>query len=461
MRACSLLFLILSITAVKAQDAQIYNLNDLPQSLMLNPGTSINFDKHLGIPLLSGIKFQAGLTGVTAYDIFQESPTSTINDRIREAIFSLSRKDNLSINQKLEIISLGWRNKNDVYISAGWYQEADVITYFPKDPAILAYNGNANYIGRYFDAKDAVARGEVLSVFHIGINKKISNKLTVGGRAKIYNSMFNFTSVNNEGRFITRETPEGPNFYSHDLENLDILIQTSGTNGFDDFSPGQLFGNALLSGNMGLGIDVGFDYKLTDQWHMTGSLVDLGFVSHFSKTKNYFVRGSYSIEGIEFIFPPVFESDSFTPYFENLEDEFRSQINFGEETGGYTTLRPLKVYGSLDYKFGETKDCNCLKPDAERYLHKVGLQVYGIKRPLAPQGAITAYLDTRITRFLRTKFTYTIDNYSLNNFGFLISAQANKFNLYLAVENLLDYRNLATASSVGIQAGFQFIIKNK
>ena len=104
----------------------LYDFNDIPQTLNLNPGALIEFDKHFGIPLLSQFHFNFGSSGVSAYDIFKDDGVD-INTKIGNAITALSDKDYFTINQQLEIINGGWRKDENTYFSYGIYEEADVI----------------------------------------------------------------------------------------------------------------------------------------------------------------------------------------------------------------------------------------------------------------------------------------------------------------------------------------------
>src|SRR5690606_27974948 len=131
----------------------LYGLTDVPQSLLLNPGGKTPYSKVYGIPLFSQIHLSAGSSGVTVYDIFQESDYD-INTHISQALRQMDNRDYFTATQQLEVLYYGWRNKNDYFFSAGMYQEFDFITYFPKDWAMLAWEGNRDYLGHVFDLNE-------------------------------------------------------------------------------------------------------------------------------------------------------------------------------------------------------------------------------------------------------------------------------------------------------------------
>ncbi|MEO2081046.1 MAG: DUF5723 family protein [Leeuwenhoekiella sp.] len=457
------LLVLLTSAGVAAQYQQLYDTDYLPQSLLLNPGNKVDFDKHFGIPLLSGVGVQAATRNVSVYDIFQVSERDEIKERIWAKVDQLSNRDYAVLHQSLEILSAGFRTRKGNYVSFGWYEELDAITYFPKDVATLAYEGNQQHLGYAFKASDIKARAEMVSVFHIGMNKKVNEHFSIGGRFKLYSGMFSAESTHNSGTFTTYLTPDGNNYYEHRLENINGGLKIAGIGSFEEVSESQILQNSVFGGNYGVGIDLGFSYDFNERWSASGSLLDLGFINYRSKTYEYYGNGDFDFDGIEFIFPSVVDENTvIRPYWTDLEEEFNENMNFGERADvSYTLLRPVKLLGGLIYSFGERLKCNCLNPEENRYRFKTGLQAMVIKRPGGIQAGLTAFLDAPVTSFLNTKLTYGIDSFTYTNVGFLISAKIRSFNVYLAADNLLSYSNIADSNTASFQIGFQLISNTK
>ena len=105
MRKLSTLIMALSLSVCFAQNKQIlYGFEEVPQNLLLNPGTKVPQKMHFGIPFLSQIHVNGGSSGVTVFDIFGESNVD-INTRIRNKIFELKNTDFFTATQQLEIIN--------------------------------------------------------------------------------------------------------------------------------------------------------------------------------------------------------------------------------------------------------------------------------------------------------------------------------------------------------------------
>ena len=452
------------VTVGWSQNKQIlYGFSDIPQSLMVNPGSKTELQKHLGIPLFSQIHVSGGMSGLSLFDIFGQTGED-INDKIRRKVFEMDEKDFFTVNQQLEIINFGWRSAEDIYFSAGMYQEFDFIFYFPSDFAQLALDGNVPYIGRGFDFNHVNSRADVLTTYHFGANKRLGKKLTVGARVKLYSSILSYNSTNNQGTFTTTQTAGTPNIYEHRIENANIEIQTSGIYGLDDGSAGsKLIGRALLSGNFGVGLDLGATYDINPNWTVSGSVQDLGAIFHSKDATVIKAQGDYTLDGIELLFPPLGPTDDPFPYYDDLEDEIDAEIPIEEVEESYTNLRPLKLNGSLSYNFGEViggqGDCDCRNSGGGgSRSQELGVQYFSISRPRGMQMAGTLYYYRRISDFLSAKATYTVDPYTSSNVGLGASATFGKFNFYVAADNLLDYGNLAKAKSVSLQLGFNIKI---
>ncbi|MEW4922994.1 DUF5723 family protein [Algibacter sp. 2305UL17-15] len=463
-------FIVFMVGMCFSQNKQIlYGFSEIPQSLMLNPGGKVNNKGYFGIPLLSHFHVNAGSSGISAYDVFADDGVH-FNAKVRLAVTNLKPNDFMTVTQQLELFSGGFRfgktYEQNEYLSFGLYQELDFIGYFPKDYAILALEGNQGNIGRPFKLDHLNFNTDLISVFHVGYNKKVNSKFTYGFRGKIYSSIANINATKNEGRFTT--VRGGNNIYQH-IFDLNLSARTSGitslinddNSDFDDDIK-TLRKRVLFGGNLGLGIDLGITYQITDQWTFDASLIDVGFIRHTKDIENYELKDNFVFEGVDPIFPESNGNQTADEYWSEIEEEFEELFTLDTTTAKYTTWRPAKFNASLNYAFGKkkSKDCDCLF-DEGGYLNAVGGQLYAINRPKGPQLALTAYYYRRLFKGLRAKATYTIDSYSFNNIGFGISAHIGSVNMYIMADNFLQYKNIYDAQSVSLQLGLNYIFKNE
>jgi hypothetical protein len=463
------IYLAFGLSVVVCQNKQLlYNWEVTPQTLMLNPGSLVSSQFHAGMPLASQFHFNAGSSGVSVFDVFADDGVD-INTKITNIISELSSRDFFTINQQLDVLNFGWLSKGmePVYFSGGMYQELDVIAYFPKDIAILAWEGNRDYIGKAYDFNDVSARADLLTVYHFGVNKQVSKKLTAGVRLKLYSSLISVSSTRNKGAFKTSIREGTANVYEHTVTDLDVEVKTSGFLSLDGLEQSQvnkkLLGRALLGGNLGVGLDAGITYQFDNQLSLTASVLDLGAIFHTNDTELYRAKGDYTLDGIELIFPELVNGEPAIPYYDNLEDDIAREIPVDTLNTGYTQLRPTKINAALHYDFGrfvgDKGGCNCKNNGTkQKRVSQAGVQYYNIFRPRGLQFAGTLYYTRRFGNTLSIKTTYTLDSYSAKNVGAGMFLNIGGVNLFLAADNLLQMSNLAKANSVSLQVGLNYIL---
>lgn len=442
------IILLVSVNLFSQNKKIVYNFNEIPQVLITNPGADVDFKWHVGFPGLASNYIHAGASGFSAYDLLADDGVN-FNTKLKKLIYNLDFKDFYTINQQTDVFNLGIQLKNESkdYVSFGFYEELDAILYHPKDYILLAYEGNSNASNRInFDNLNF--KSELLGVFHIGINRKIDKKLTVGARLKIYSSVYNVTSTSNSGIFYTSEGEN--NFYKYSMLNMDMKVQTSGiVHNEHGVADENVVNRFFASGNMGLGLDFGFTYKINNDWVSAASFQDLGFIRHSKNTTVYSVQGNQEFEGLELEFP-----DSSNPY--DYLQQFKDELPLETDSSSYTSYRTIKLNGSLGYQFGKLDTSDCLRSTYDTKRNEIGIQLYSALRPKAPQVAGTLYLYKKIAKAFRIKATYTVDSYSAKNIGFGFSSHIGFLNIYGGVDNILGYTDLAKSKNQTINFGINF-----
>ena len=446
-----------SISCFSQNKQILYNFTSVPQSMLINPGSDVKYNWFIGIPLSSGFSINVGSSGFSAFDLFANNGID-FNAKLRNVIFSTSRNDKVSINQQLEIFSGGFKLgdwQKGSYFSFGMYQELDLFSYMPKDYAILALDGNKDYLGKIFDFGDLSAKGELLSVFHLGYHKNVSEKLIIGARGKIYSSIFNLSSTKNSGYFYT--IPGTTSIYEQVISS-NVLVNTSGftnyTDNYSDNVKSDILKKTFFGGNLGLGFDLGLTYYPKENIQFTASIVDIGFIKHTSEVRNYSYKGYYKYEGLT---PDFILGNS-----NNLIKEFYDAIPLETLSLKYTTWRPVKFNSSIQYSFGDGRntDCNCLGNEM-KFKNSVGAQLFVMSAPRTSLMALTTYYRRKFFDSLEMKSTYTIDSYSSKNIGLGLSTTIGKVNFYVLADNLLEYRDVSKANSLSFQLGFNIIFPDK
>jgi hypothetical protein len=443
----SIITLVLTITAFSQNKQVLYDFAGLPQTLLLNPGLDTNLKSHFGLPLISGFSTEIGSTGFSVADIFA-ADNRDINDKVATLLDNVDSKDYLKLNTQIEVFSAGYRLNDRTYLSLGFYEELDFIFFLPKDVLTLATQGNISPLGRSFDFSHLNLNADLLGVIHAGITRSVNEKLTIGGRLKIYSSAINVESINNTGTF--RTTPGENNISVSKLENINVTYKTTG---IADISASSVLANTFLGGNLGLGGDVGFSYRATPQLKISGSLVDFGFINHSKNIENTTREGFFTTEGLDF------QYDNTDPdYWKQLNDDFKAAIPEVANQDSYMAWRPSKLNAAVKYSFGETRSQYCYdRTFKEIYTDAFGVQLYSLFRSLRNEYALTGFYEKSFSSKVHTKLTYTVDNYSYSNIGLGISAEFWKVNFYGILDNIAELSDISSSKNVSLQFGFNLL----
>ncbi len=458
------IFLGLSISSIAQNKQILYGFDQIPQTLMLNPGTITNYKYHVGMPLLSGVSANFGISGITVADVFRDDTTvgifsgNNFNTKLANAINNLGDRDYAHINAQVEVLNAGYRLDAKNYLSFGYYTEADVFLRFPKDLMVLAREGNGPYLNRTFLLSQIDTKAEVLGAFHIGLTRSISNKLVIGGRLKMYSGSVNVLSTKNKGAFTT--TLGDDSIYVNDLNNIELEAYSSGILNEDNESiitVSDAIGNTFFSSNFGLGLDLGFTYKFDDQTEVSASLLDIGYISYSNNVRNGSLEGSYKFSGLSFEYDPLNPQN----YWQNLKDRVSDSFNRKEDSESYSVMRPIKFYSSFKYKWGKSRnESTCHDISFNNYYdNAAGAQLYSVYTPIGLRFALTGFLEHRIFDEVNTKVTYTIDDFSSSNFGLGVSTKFWKVNVYGMVDNVFNLFDIADAHSAAFQIGINYIVR--
>ena len=439
---------------IVSQNKQIlYNFDEIPQKLLLNPGSNINFKYHLGFPLLSGVSFDGGITSITAADLFRGNSVD-FTTKLLNAVDRISNKDYIQIHSQIEILNAGYKLNQRDYLSVGFYTELDAFFNFSKDALILLRDGNSAHLNKNFLLSEGSLKAEGVGVLHFGISRKINQKFTAGARFKIYSGMFNVTSTSNLGSFTTRLNQS--NQYEHHLNNINASIQSSGFYDKNDktVETSTIIGRTFLSGNIGVGFDFGFTYQFDNQTQITLSLLDLGFINYSKDVLNSEIKGDYTFTGLNFQY-----DGTNNDYWQNLKNDFRTKVPSEKNRESYSVMRPIKFNTSYKYSWGRSrKEENCNDITYKDYFdNSIGAQLFSVFTPTGPKFALTGFYERKLTKKINTKLTYTIDDFSYSNIGVGLTTKIGKVNVYGMLDNLFNMTDIANSNSASFQFGINLI----
>jgi len=226
-------FILFYVNSFTQNNQVLYDFDQLPQTLLLNPGAEVDYDKHFGVPFLSNVYFEIGASNRDINYNNVLAPSNSVDDVLRNVYdLSSSNSDIFLINQRMEILSAGFRLKDPkYYLSFGMYQETEGFANYPVDLANLYFNGDdqagdgSPEYGNPFSFTPLNFVGELVGVFHIGISKKVNKNLTIGARVKLLSGSLNLNTKNNSGEYDLSSSIFGNH---HNFNDMNLIINSSG-----------------------------------------------------------------------------------------------------------------------------------------------------------------------------------------------------------------------------------------
>ena len=165
MKKLLLLIFLIATVSLKSQQKIAFSFGETPQTLMLNPGSETNYKSHYGIPIVSNFQLTIGNSGFQMGDLFSNDSRS-FNEKFEKVLDQISSSDYINLNTKIDVLNFGYRYNNKTYISIGFYEELDLIAYFPKDAIEVFYYGNDPFFNRSFSVSQAIMKADLIGVLH-------------------------------------------------------------------------------------------------------------------------------------------------------------------------------------------------------------------------------------------------------------------------------------------------------
>jgi hypothetical protein len=332
------------------------------------------------------------------------------------------------------VLSIGFGTEAG-FFSLDLTTRAELSLYFPGDLATLVLEGadeggvyNMDGMGPDFSGFDEIG---------VGWSKDFGSKWTIGVRGKALFGFGNLSATNSEFEISTSEElwniqadieynaslPFAEVVYDEDGMIEDIIIE-------DDISsanPRAIFKEAFNTKNFGLAIDLGVDFRPTDRWLLSASVLDIGYIHWTDEVHKMTFRTDYDFDGLE-VNPFDFTGDlSFSDYvdssFSAMGDSLAGELEF-TPGGVYNSRLNPKLY--VGASWWATPGINFGLLSRTDFLRETIFE------------QLTASANFAAGRILNFTLSYTFMNNYWKNFGAGISLNAGPVNIYAISDNALN-----------------------
>ena len=440
----ALLLAILSgFSKLNAQTNTLYYMQDIHQSLFLNPAYQSNCNFTLGLPALSGVNLQFANNAFSFNDLMTERAgiSDTLYFNVNNLLNNL-RKDNFfTMGTSVPILTLGFWIKNS-YFTFSIANNSSITASFPKELTDIATFGNGKYIG----ANNPLIinnLGVNISNYHefgFGLSKRITHRLFLGARLKLLFGTTNIDTHKSEIKITTQEDTYDLGIKTDILMNLSgpFTISRDSTGAIDniDIDEDKIVSSALGFGNMGIALDMGATYKFNDHFDFFASLNDFGFINWHKNIISLSQKESYSFTGLTL---DSLNSDSDYDEMDAILDSLDRFSKFAESKSDYTRMLTAKIFLGATYSPADFMNFG--------FLSKTSILNSRV------QQAITLSANFHPTKWFSSSLSYTAANNQYTNFGIGMAIKAGAFQFYLLTDNLNAALKPKDAQSINLQLG--------
>ncbi len=427
----SLLLLIGLPAAISQHNLVLYNMPQVPQSSLLNPGQIPLMNGYFGFPLISGVKAGVGNTGFT-YNQFDMSTMDDAYDFNYNGLrMYLKEGTNRFVSDnELRLLSFGSRvgkgffhvDVGDVVYLSGSYTP-DGLDMFHDIQQQRFFFDDAEAT---FDLSGNELNGAYYRSYSVGYAHQVLPNLSVGGRFRYLQGKLSAWTENEALMF--RYPGDGNYFRVEGQMNL----LASGLNRVNDLDA-SLF--LFEGGNHGFAIDFGGVYRVSDKVELSFSAVNLGQIS-WKKDINYQVIGDH----LQF---SAIDIGDHLDLWGEVADSLVNGQPFNEDVR-FTTPLPQRYYLGGNYYF---------RPNTS-----VGLVINPVRFNGATDVSVALSGNTRVGRVLGLSAAVAYNRYTPFNLGLGLSLDLGFFQLYALTDNLIgafDWKNSHTVQGqVGINFNF-------
>ena len=449
-----IIILLLGTHTTKSQmESTLFHMPSMPQSVHYNPGKFLDYNVGITIGGLSGGNVFANNSGFALQDVVEFEPDRTI---IRPSgLADAAIKNNtIAVGGRANLFGVYIRKENIAFnFRVEEYMEARFS--YPKGlvDLIVKGNGHPDFLGKTLEISPkafAIHYREMA----FGFTKRIHDKLTIGGSARVIFGLGHFDAEN--VKF---------NLYTSDEENYPITLSATGevrTSGFSillDSAAGAQIDNESQeyitnTENMGFAVDIGATYQLNEKIQLEASILNLGGIKWKSYAKEYNITDNatpYTFTGIDILDVFRDNEEGETTSLEEVSDSIETALNYdeikkGKDIGSYGSGLPVQLTVGARYKLSERLYAN------------------GLITGKFYQSEFVPTLSLGATKDLGTVATvalnYNISKNSYNNLGFGLVLNT-PFQLHFISDNLITTALFPTkAKNFNFRFGVNMVFGN-
>lgn len=444
-----------NLVSAQKMNNTLYLMQNVPQSNQLNPAIQPDCNVFIGFPGISSIYLNYANNGFSYGDLIKNG-TGSLKDSLVVDINSfhdiLQSTNNISNQAEVTLFALGIR-ANKMFFTLDISSKVDARFGFDKGLISFLKDGNAAYLGRTADLGSLGLEGTAYNEIAFGVSKQVTEKLTLGVKAKILFGVANMYMDKSDLSVTTSQTGDLVSLHSKQMLRVSMPLSITekadpdGTRYIKDIKVlDDNLDAPFFSGtnNTGFAFDLGMTYKLDEKLTFYASVLDIGGIK-WNDSYEIYQDASFDWKGGDWSQSGNSNDPNYREIkdvMKDLTDSISDAFRFKDKSDSYSRALPTKVYLGGNYKLSERINLGAVSRT----------EIYNGK--LRPALSLSA--NTRVIRNFSASVSYSMVNNSYNNLGAGIAAKLGPVQIYAITDNVLAM-NPKTAKTVNIRFGVNLL----
>jgi hypothetical protein len=428
----------------------LYFMQGIPQANRVNPAYQPAANLYVGIPLLASVHTEFTSNSLSYGDVIYRHPLHA--DSLITFLHPLGNKE--AFMGKLKPLNVATSDMGLALINVGFRTEAgyfavelnsrwDGNIYYPGDLATLLLEGTEE--GKQYRMDGAAADISFFDEIAVGWSYMLSEEWRIGARAKFLFGIGNLSTRESKLNLAVAENrdwilrsdmqfdaslPFAEVTYDEEGRIEDITLKDEIKDPVWGKMPAYLFNFR----NFGLGLDLGAEYRPTEELRLSLSLVDLGYIRWTDEvhqidytTLRAGEEGTYTFRGLELNPFELDDEYSFGDFVDSslseLADSLYSFMQF-TEGGAYSKMLTAKLYAGASYAVTDWVDFGILS------------RTDFLNGKVAQQ--FTASANFRVAPVFDASLSYSYIASYFMNVGMGFSLNLGPVNLFMISDNALN-----------------------
>jgi Family of unknown function (DUF5723) len=422
-----LLLSIINTVSILGQEVQLTNMH-LINNQLSNP--SFKSVKNISIMLPSGyFEFFNGFVLNEAFET--ENGIKKLNPN--KLIAKLDDSNETALGWSLGSIGISI-NTGKFNFQAYHQIRNDIQFVYPKELAQLAWQGNAQFIGKNISIGPSL-NGSSFHEVALGLGYNWNN-VNISGRFKYLNGI-GVVKTNKSKLNLTTSNDIYQLDFDTDYELLTssfVNIDTSSLLNNLDFNINSLSGN-----NGGFAIDFGASIKINEKLNAGLSVLDIGSINWKNDSYKYKSQAKFQYNGFDL--KSVVNNDSIS--FDSKLDTIEKQLRFSKESTSFNTSLPVRIYANVNYKISEKTE--------------VGGMIYYSKGSSGSRKALGLTMNYKLGKLMTLGTSYSYWNSSAFNIGLNTILNLGPIQLYMITDNILTVVSPLNSRNANFRVGMNLV----